>query len=392
MFCRFVVLIAATLGVAAAADVRVVEEIAAKVNGDIITRGELEQRKRDIEQYLRSQGLSGNKLTEAVKQQAADALREEIDGLLLVQKGKDLSINVDPDVTRRLAELQVESKITDPDKFHLWVRQQSGLSYEDYRERLKKEFLSRRVIGQEVGSRIAIPETDLQKYYEQHKDEFVRKEQVFLSQILISTEGKTPEQAAAAEKKAKDVAERGRKGEKFIDLVRGNSDDTETARNGGYLPPFQKGMLQPQIEEIVFKAKKGFVTDPIKIPQGFLILRVEDRHEEGLASFEEVKNEVQERVAGPRMEPRVREYLARLRTEAFLEIKDGYVDSGAAPGKDTRWQEVAQLKPQTTTKEEVAARRRKKLLWLIPIGYASPKSEVNTSTLGERKQPAEPAK
>ena len=69
------------------------------------------------------------------------------------------------------------------------------------------------------------------------------------------------------------------------------------------------------------------------------------------------------------MEPKVREYLTRLREEAFLQIKDGYIDSGAAPGKDTRWQDVAQLKPQTTTKEEVASRIRnpKKLFGLIPI-------------------------
>ena len=68
----------------------------------------------------------------------------------------------------------------------------------------------------------------------------------------------------------------------------------------------------------------------------------------------------------PKMEPKIREFLTKLRAQAFLEIKDGYVDSGAAPGKDTRWHDVAQIKPQTTTKEEVAARKRKRLLGIIP--------------------------
>jgi parvulin-like peptidyl-prolyl isomerase len=372
-----------------AADVRTVEEIAAKVNGDIITRGELDERKKMIEDYFRSQGLNGAKLNDAVKKQASDSLRDEIDSLLLVQKGKDLNINIDADVNRRLAEMQVESKITDTDKFHDWIRQQSGMTFEDYRDRMKKEMLSRRVIGQEIGSRIAIPEPDMQKYYEEHKNEFVRKEQVFLSQILISTEGKTPEQAAAAEKKAKDLVVRARKGEKFTDLARENSDDTETAKAGGQLPPYGKGLLQPQIETVVFREKKGYVTDPIKVPQGFVILRVDDRHEAGQATFEEVRNEIQDRLMEPKMEPKVRQYLTRLRQEAFLEIKDGYTDSGAAPGKDTRWHDVAQLKPQTTTKEEVAARRKKKFLGVIPHGYAKPKSTVDTSTLGERKEPAQ---
>ena len=133
--------------------------------------------------------------------------------------------------------MQVHTKITDHDKFQQAIQQQYGMSYEDFRDRMKRQYLAQRVIGQEVGSRVTIPESDLHKYYDEHKSEFVRKEQVFLSQILISTEGKTPEQAAAAEKKAKDLVARARKGEKFTDLVRDNSDDPETARNGGSLPP-----------------------------------------------------------------------------------------------------------------------------------------------------------
>ena len=108
---------------------------------------------------------------------------------------------------------------------------------------------------------------------------------------------------------------------------------------------------------MVFKEKKGYVTDPFKVPQGFLILKVDERFEAGQASFEEVRTRSRRRWRSPRWSRKVREFLTPLREDAFLEIKEGYVDSGAAPGKDTRWKDVAQLKPQTTTKEEVAARR-----------------------------------
>ena len=132
MFRRYVLLIAATLPMAVAADVRVVEEIAAKVNGDIITRGELESQKRDLERGLRGEGLSGQKLQEEVRNYAANALRDQIDQLLLVQKAKDLNINVDPEVTRELADIQVRAKISDPDKFKAYIQEQTGMSYEDY--------------------------------------------------------------------------------------------------------------------------------------------------------------------------------------------------------------------------------------------------------------------
>jgi len=388
MFCRFVVLIAASLSAAAAADtvnVRVVEEIAAKVNGDIITRGDLEKKRAEIEAEAKRQGITGARLAEVVKEESSNALREKIDTLLLVQKGKDLNVNVDNDVTRRLAEIQVQQKISDPDKFHEFLAQQTGMPFEDFKQQMRDQLLTQRVIGEEVGRRIAVPESDMHKYYEEHKKEFVREEQVFLSQILISTEGKTPEQAAAAEKKAKDLVARARKGEKFSDLARDNSDETETAKNGGYVGAMKKGLMDKAIEDVVFKGKKGDITEPFKRPQGFLILKVEDRFEAGQASFEEVKNEIQDRLVQPKMEPKVRELLTRLREDAFLEIKEGYMDSGAAPGKDTRWKDVAALKPQTTTKEEVAARRKKKLLWVIPHGTVK-----NTKTTPATPAPAPP--
>jgi peptidyl-prolyl cis-trans isomerase SurA len=368
MLFRFVVVPAASLAIAVAADIRVVEEIVAKVNGDIITRGEIERTRLALAADLKQQGVTGAKLQQELSDREKDALRDQIDQLLLVQRGKDINVNVDPDVTRRLAEIQVQSKISDPDKFHEFIREQTGMLFEDFKSQMKNQLLTQRVIGQEISSRISVSEGEKRKYYEEHKQEFLRKEMVFLRQILISTEGKTPEQAAAAEKKAKDLTARARKGEKFGELARDNSDDTETAKNYGELPPFKPGDLRKEIADVVFKQRKGYVTDPIKVPNGFLILRVEERHEAGQAGFEEVEQEIHERLAMPRMQPKVREYLTRLRSDAFLEIKDGFADSGAAPNKDTRWKDPATLKPETTTKEEVVARSRKKLLWVIPRG------------------------
>src|SRR6202011_3465367 len=107
---------------------RVVEEIVAKVNSEIITRGELDKQRLAIEGELQQQGLTGVALEQAAGKRAADALRDQIDQLLLVQKGKELSINVDADVNRRIAEIQSQTpgKIADPEKFHEWLREQTG--------------------------------------------------------------------------------------------------------------------------------------------------------------------------------------------------------------------------------------------------------------------------
>ncbi len=350
-----------------AADVHVVEEIVAKVNGEIITRGDLDAARRDSAAALKTQGLTGAALDKALKEQEKDTLRDEVDRLLLVQHGKEININVDSDVTKRIAAIQTQSGIADPDKFHDWIREQSGTPFEEFKSKIHDQILTQRVIGSEVMSRINPPHAEVEKYYEEHKAEFVRKEQVFLREILISTEGKTPEQAAQAEKRAKDLVARARKGEKFAELAKQYSD-SDSKENFGELPPYNKGQLKKELEDIVFKEKKGYVTDPIKQSNGFLILKIEERYEAGQAPLDAVENEIMERLSMPQMQAKVRELLTKLRMDAFLEIRAGYVDSGAAPGKNTAWVDPAQLRPETTTKEEVASRKHmKRLLWILPV-------------------------
>jgi hypothetical protein len=136
----------------------------------------------------------------------------------------------------------------------------------------------------------------------------------------------------------------------------------------GELPPFKKGDLASNLEDTVWTQPKGYVTDPIRTGNGYLILRVEDHQKAGQAELSEVENEIMEKLYAPRMQPKVREFLTELRKSAFLEIKADYVDSGAASGKNTAWMDPAQLKPETVSKTKVANQpKHKKLLWAIPV-------------------------
>jgi hypothetical protein len=88
-----------------------------------------------------------------------------------------------------------------------------------------------------------------------------------------------------------------------------------------------------------------------------------------------------EKLYMPKFQPQIREYLTKLRQEAFLEIKPGYEDSGAAPGKNTAWSDPAQLKPETVSKEEVANQtRRRRLLWMVPIPGTSTTTKPKSGT------------
>src|SRR6266481_1757770 len=136
------------------ADISVMEEIVCKVNGDIITRSELEKDRKQAESELRAQGLTGARLTEAVNNATRHLLRERIDRLLLVQKGKELDLKVDAEVTKQIAEIQSRSGISDQYKFQQFVREQNRQPHEDYRDEMKNGRLTKRVIRQEVSSKI----------------------------------------------------------------------------------------------------------------------------------------------------------------------------------------------------------------------------------------------
>ncbi len=364
---KYLAAVLAFTGSCFAADVAIVDQIVARVNGDIISQDELERLTRELAQELKAQQEVGSRFDEDFQKRQKDVLRDRIDELLLIQKAKELNINVDSDVSKYMANLQRQAKITDPDKFHDYVHQQAGMSYEDFLAETRNQFMTRQVIGQEVARHINITDQEIQDYYNKHKSDFVRDEKVFLSEILISTEGKDANGVAAAEKKAKQVAADAARGERFADLARDNSD-AATAKQGGELGGYKKGDLTKQIEDAVWNLPKGAVTQPIRIQTGFEILKVEDHTKTGLAPLSDVRSDIENILYGPRMQPKVREYLTQLRKTAFLQIKPGYTDTGAAPGQNTAWQDPAQLKPETVTKAEVQEKtRRKRLFGMLPI-------------------------
>jgi parvulin-like peptidyl-prolyl isomerase len=347
-------------------EVKVVDQIVAKVNGDIVSQDEILKVSREAQMEMKAQGVQGAQAQQMLDQKLRDALRDRIDELLLIQKGKELNVNVDSEISRYMASLQRQSGITDSEKFHEYVRQQSGMTYEDFVAEAKNQALTREVVGQEVGRRIAVTDKEIQAYYDAHKSDFVREEKVFLSEILISTQNKDEAGMAAAKKKADTIAAEAKKGERFAELAKNNSD-AGTAKDGGALGGYKQGELAKEIEDAVWNLPKGGITLPIKIPTGYEVFRVEDHTKAGLAPLVDVRAEIENALYGPKMQPKVREYLTQLRTQAFLQIKSGFVDTGAAPGQDTKWQDPATLKPETVTKREVEEKTRHKKFLGIPI-------------------------
>ena len=356
------------LAVSLGADIVIVEEIIAKINGDILLRSEYDATLAELRAQVRqTKDLNEEQRIELLEKREKNSLRDLIDHRLMVQRGKEMGVSVEAQVLRQRDEMMKQYKISTVDEFEDWVFEQTGEPVEDLMDRMRDSFLSELVVGREVGSRIAISRAEIEEYYAAHKGEFIRKEGVHLLELLISTAGKNTEELEAVDKKVEELHKRLVKGEPFRELAKRHSDNKRTAPTGGDIGIWRRGDLRKEIASAVFDKRRGHITDPIKTPNGYLILRVETKHREGQAELSEVEGEIRNRLMSPRFEPEVRKFLTRLREESYIEIRPGYIDSAAVLGRDTSWTDPAKLAPVTTTRAEVLAKKKRRLLWIIPL-------------------------
>jgi peptidyl-prolyl cis-trans isomerase SurA len=329
---------------------KVIEEIVARVNNEVITRSELEHSKVTAEEDAKAD--CQNRCTpEQLKQLTEDgqknALRNLIDQSLLVQRAKDMSISVEPDVIKQLDQIRIENKLDSLEALEKAVESQ-GLNWEDFKNNIRNGLLTKKVIGSEVGSHINVPKEEIQKYYDEHKAEFVRPEQVALRSIEINTAGKDATEIADLKKKADTALKRIQDGEDFGEIAKRYSDGA-TAKQGGYLGQYKRGELSKGLEDTVFKMKRNDLTEVMETKQGFLIMQVLEHYDEGEQSLAKVENEINEKLYSQRMEPALREYLKTLREQSYVVIKPGYQD--AAGGSNSEIQEVSATPEVTKTKK-----------------------------------------
>ncbi|HEY6252045.1 MAG TPA: peptidylprolyl isomerase [Candidatus Angelobacter sp.] len=328
----------------------IVDEIVARVNSSIITRADLERGKQQNEEDLKQRFPSDWQTKWADRQK--DLLRDLIDRQLLVEKGKDLGITGETEMIKRLNELRQQFGLGTMEELEK-AAQQQGVSYEDFKEQIRTEIVTSKVIGQEVGSHVAreINQAEVQKFYDQHQKELALPEEVSLAEILVSTQPpkpptddknkdaaqnvqlpSDPAKVAEAEAKANELLDQLHKGAKFDELAKKSSDGT-TAAQGGAIGDFKRGEMDKELEDKIFALKAGELTGVIHTKPGFIIFKVLAHQPGGIPALKDVDNKIRDAIYVQKLEPAARAYLTKLREESYIDIKPGYVDTGASPNQ-----------------------------------------------------------
>src|SRR5208283_905833 len=207
-----------------------------------------------------------------------------------------------------------------------------GVSFEDFKANIRNQIITQTVMRQEVGEHVQITPGEAERYYEQHKQDYAQPESERLSEILISASADDPAKVAEAKAKADDLEARLHAGGDFAQLARSFSDGP-TAAQGGDLGQYKRGQLGKLLEDQTFNLNTGQYTEPILTRQGYIILKVVQHIPGGPRPFKDVMSDVEEAYYMSRMEPAIREYLSKMRDEAFIWIQAGYSDSAATYGE-----------------------------------------------------------
>ena len=309
-----------------AGDRVVLEEIVARINNQIVTLSDLERSREQMRQEL-SQEYTGAELDTQVQAREKDLLRDLVDQSLLVQRATDLGMSVEADVIKRLDRIRQDAGLDSLEALERMAAAQ-GIDFEDFKQQIRNQLLTQQVIQREVSGRVMIDSAAIRDYYLKHQQELTRAESVELREILVSTQGFTPEQLPAREERVREVLAKIRSGEKFEEVAKSYSD-APTASDGGALGVFEVERLASAIREAIGSLLDGGVCDPLRTPQGYLILQKVRHMPAGIPPFEKVEGEIAQKLYYEQVQPALREYLNNLRRAAFLYVRPGYQDTGA---------------------------------------------------------------
>jgi parvulin-like peptidyl-prolyl isomerase len=318
-----VTLVGANVACAQDSDVKPIDEVIVRVNAGVIMRSAFDSAQRELLEELKKK-YSGEELEKQFNEWKPRILDDLINTQLLVQRAKDLSINVDAQVNQQLLRLMKETNC-DSDKCLEQKMREAGYDVEEFRRFFGERFSKEAVLGQEVYNKVyrTLTEKEKREFYDKNKQQlYTEPGEITLSNIFIAF-GKDQDQALA---RAKEIVVQARAGAVDFKTLAQKYTESEPGKKDPSLGAFKIPDLKSEVKAVVENAKEGEVTDPIKLEAGFSIFHVDQRKEPNQLGFddERVQTHIGRSLIDQRMGDEVEAYLGKLRNDAFIEIDARY--------------------------------------------------------------------
>jgi len=312
---------------AAAPRADILEQVLVKVNGDIITKTDLEQRQiaalRQRDPNLRPN--SDAELQKALTDITPGVILEAVDELLITQRGKELGYSMtNEQFTEILNNIKKENKLDDDAQFQAAL-QQEGLTLADLRRQLERTMIVQRVQQTEVMSKLQVTDAELKMYYDSHRDTFTSKPQITLRELLVAVpqtdQGVNVGLEEKAKAKAEDIRKRLLAGEPFARLAADLSDSPSKA-NGGLVGPFTADVLAPELQTALAPLKPGDLTPVLRTGRGFQLIKLETMEAVTVKTFDEERSDIAQRLSNDKRRAEFKRFIDRLRGQAIIDWKN----------------------------------------------------------------------
>lgn len=324
-------------GAAGVADV--IEQILVKVNGEIFTKSDLEQRQiaalRANNRSVSEADLKNDaELRKALNEITPRIVLQAVDELLLLQRAKEMNLTLtDERFGEIILKIRKDNKLDDDAAFQKALDSE-GLTLAELRRSMERDMLIGEVQRQDVMQKIAVSEEESRAYYEAHKTEFTSVATVTLREIFVNVPDKGPEGTANAgqaginvglEEEAKEkiqgLRQRTQKGEDFAKLA-ADASDAPSKANGGLIGPIKKDELSPVAQKAIDGLKPGGVSEPIRLAKGWQIIKLETSTATVIQPLDLVRDQVSNKVFMSKRGLELEKYVKKLREQAVIEWKN----------------------------------------------------------------------
>ena len=311
----------------------ILEQVLVKVNGEIFTKTDLEQRQiqalRQRNRGVTPEDLKNDEtLRRALEDITPQLLVDAVDEMLVMQQARDRGYKMsDEQFANILERIRKENKLEDEQAFQNALKQE-GLTLADLRKQLERQMVMSRIQGDAVG-KVSVSEEEERTYYQSHAGEFTTPSAITIREILVEVEPSTgpggqPAINVGADEAAKAQSEalraRAVAGEDFGEIASKESSAASKA-NGGLIGPLNIDELAPALRAIIEPLKVGEVSQPVRTQRGYQLFKLESATPTTVLPFDQARDQIAEKVYGQKRGTALRAYLVKLRGQAIIEWK-----------------------------------------------------------------------
>jgi peptidyl-prolyl cis-trans isomerase SurA len=302
---------------ALAAPPRVLDRVAAMVNEEMIPLSEVYQHAAPEIARLEREGTLSEERKQAALKRALDDL---IADKLLVAEEKAASVEVtEQEVDFAVEDVKKQNNMDAATFERALVAQ--GTTMVAYREKMRRDLAAMKLIGLKVRSKIKIADEDVKAEYARRSKLEEADFEVHARHIVIQVpKSATKPQEEEARKRAEDLSRRARAGEDFVALAKKHSEGPSKAE-GGDVGFFKRGEMVGAFDKVAFTLKPGEISEPVRSPFGWHVIQVVERRASATKPFEQVREELRDRLWREQMQHHTEQYVAELRKRALVDVK-----------------------------------------------------------------------